>query len=137
MVKPDTPVPTNPPTPNVEKLNVNILEKLDNKKFSWWIRLNKEHKPPTTNEDIEKLIDKYDGIYLGDTSQKVIYLTFDEGYENGYKPQILYTLKENDVKTIFFVTSSYVKNNPELVKRMLDEGHQVGNHTINHPSLQI
>jgi peptidoglycan-N-acetylmuramic acid deacetylase len=133
--KPDTPVPTNPPTPNVEKLNVNILEKLDNKKFSWWIRLNKEHKPPTTNEDIEKLIDKYDGIYLGDTSQKVIYLTFDEGYENGYTPQILDTLKENDVKTIFFVTSSYVKNNPELVKRMLDEGHQVGNHTINHPSL--
>lgn len=111
------------------------MEKLYNKKLSWWIKLNKEHKTPTTTPDIDKLIEKHDGIYLGDTSQKAIYLTFDEGYENGYTSKILDTLKENDVKTIFFVTSSYIKNNPELVKRMLDEGHQVGNHTISHPSL--
>lgn len=130
-----TPTPTNPPAPNVEKLNIEELEKLKNDRLSWWIRLNKEHKPPTTNEEIDALIEKYDGIYLGDTSEKAIYLTIDEGYENGYTPQILDTLKDNDVKTIFFVTSSYIKNNPELVRRMLDEGHQVGNHTISHPSL--
>ncbi|HOJ11962.1 MAG TPA: delta-lactam-biosynthetic de-N-acetylase, partial [Clostridiales bacterium] len=129
------PAPSNPGAPNVEKLNVEALSKLDNTKYSWWIKLNKEHKTPEITDTIKKMIDKHDGIYIGDTSQKVIYLTFDEGYENGYTPKILDVLKDNDVKAIFFVTGPYIQKNPELVKRMLDEGHQVGNHTINHPSL--
>jgi peptidoglycan-N-acetylmuramic acid deacetylase len=81
------------------------------------------------------LLDKYHGVYLGDTSKKVVYLTFDEGYENGYTPLILDTLKENNVKALFFVTGAYVKSEGNLVKRMLEEGHLVGNHTINHRSL--
>jgi len=128
-------LPANPTEPNVEKLDVEALKQLDNTKYSWWIKLNNEHKTPEIPSNIKNLIDKYDGIYVGDTSKKVIYLTFDEGYENGYTSIILDVLKENDVKTIFFVTGSYIDRNPELVKRMLDEGHQVGNHTISHPSL--
>jgi len=64
-----------------------------------------------------------------------ICLTFDEGYENGYTAAILDTLKEKDVRAIFFVTYPYVRDNPELIRRMIDEGHAVGNHTKSHPSL--
>jgi len=65
---------------------------------------------------------------------KVIYLTMDEGYENGYTPAILDTLKEKNVKCVFFCTLPFVTEEPELVKRMIDEGHQVANHSVNHPS---
>lgn len=133
--KPDSELPSNPPAPNVQKLDVEALEKLDNRKLSWWYRPNTNNEPSTIPDDIRSLIEKYDGIFQGDTLEKVVYLTFDEGYENGYTPMILDTLKENDVKAIFFVTGSYIDRNPDLVKRMLDEGHQVGSHTINHPSL--
>ncbi|NLC68653.1 MAG: delta-lactam-biosynthetic de-N-acetylase [Clostridiaceae bacterium] len=133
--EPDSLSPSNPTAPNVQKLDVKVLEQLDNKKLSWWYRPNTNNKPSTIPDDISELIGKYDGIFQGDTSKKVVYLTFDEGYENGYTPMILDALKENDVKAIFFVTGSYIDRNPDLVKRMLDEGHQVGSHTVNHPSL--
>lgn len=68
-------------------------------------------------------------------NEKVIYLTFDEGYENGYTPAILDTLKEKNVKAVFFVTMDYVKREPELVKRMIEDGHVVGNHSVSHPSM--
>lgn len=118
-----------------EKLNFEVLGKLNNTKRAWGLSLNKEHKTPGIPSDIRNLIAKYDGIYVGDTSKKVVYLTFDEGYENGYTSKILDTLKENDVKSIFFITGAYLKAQPQLVARMLAEGHQIGNHTINHPSL--
>lgn len=128
-------VQANPKPYKGEKMNFELLDKLNNNKLAWWLSLNKEHKTPGISADVKKLIDKYDGIYVGDTSKKVVYLTFDEGYENGYTSKILDILKENDVKSIFFVTGAYVKAQPALVRRMLDEGHQIGNHTINHPSL--
>lgn len=68
-------------------------------------------------------------------NEKVIYLTFDEGYENGYTGAILDTLKEKGVKAVFFVTMDYVKREPELVKRMVAEGHVIGNHSVNHKSM--
>jgi len=117
------------------KLNTGILDKLNNNKLGWWIGLNKNHQPTTVTPEIQTMIDNHGGIYLGDTSKKVVYLTFDEGYENGYTAKILDTLKANNVKSIFFITGPYLKQNEALVKRMLDEGHQVGNHSINHPSL--
>lgn len=136
----NTPVQDGPVQPAArqlqgEMLDLATLDKLDNTKAGWWIQLNKEHKTPTITPAIKSLIDKYGGYYVGDTSKKQIYLTFDEGYENGYTPKILDTLKANNVKTIFFITGQFLRENPDLVQRMLDEGHQVGNHSINHPSL--
>jgi peptidoglycan-N-acetylmuramic acid deacetylase len=77
---------------------------------------------------------KYDAYYIMPNSN-TIYLTFDEGYENGYTGQILDTLKEKGVKAVFFVTMSYVKSEPKLVQRMIDEGHVVGNHSVKHKSM--
>lgn len=73
--------------------------------------------------------------YLGDTSKKVIYLTFDEGYENGNTGKILDALKELNIPAAFFVVKPYIDKEPELVKRMVAEGHIVGNHTVHHPSM--
>ncbi|WP_459480494.1 delta-lactam-biosynthetic de-N-acetylase [Clostridium saccharoperbutylacetonicum] len=73
--------------------------------------------------------------YLGDTSKKVLYLTFDEGYENGNTGKILDILKEYKVPAAFFVVKPYIDTQPELVKRMVTEGHIVGNHTVHHPSI--
>lgn len=73
--------------------------------------------------------------YLGDTSKKVIYLTFDEGYENGNTGKILDILKELKIPAAFFVVKPYIDTQPDLVKRMVDEGHIVGNHTVHHPSI--
>ncbi len=75
------------------------------------------------------------GLFIGDSANKQIWLTFDEGYENGCTAGILDTLKEKNVRAVFFVTYDYCKRNPELVKRMIAEGHTVGNHTWSHPSL--
>ncbi|MBE6902211.1 MAG: polysaccharide deacetylase [Ruminococcaceae bacterium] len=74
-------------------------------------------------------------LFIGEAQHKRIWLTFDEGYENGYTADILDTLKEKQVKAVFFVTYDYCKDNPQLVRRMIDEGHTVGNHTWSHPSL--
>lgn len=118
-----------------EVLDYDALNKLDNTKKSWWIKLNNQNKPTTISDGVKQLIEKHNAVYIGATSKKVVYITFDEGYENGYTSKILDVLRENDVKSIFFVTGPYIKNNPKLVQRMLDEGHEVGNHSVNHPSL--
>lgn len=75
------------------------------------------------------------GIFIDETDEKVIYLTFDEGYENGYTSQILDVLKKAEAKAVFFVTYDYCRSSPDLVQRMIDEGHIVGNHSYTHPSL--
>lgn len=115
-------------------LDIEVLDEENNDKYSWWLRLNSEHELSGIDPHAEKIVKDYDIIYAGDTSKKKIYLTFDEGYENGYTPMILDTLKENNVSAIFFITGSYLRRNPELVKRMLEEGHEVGSHSVNHPS---
>ncbi len=74
-------------------------------------------------------------LFIGEEQDKRLWLTFDEGYENGYTPKILDTLKEKNVRAVFFVTYDYCEKNPELIRRMIDEGHTVGNHTWSHPSL--
>lgn len=108
---------------------------LDNTKIDWWLVRNKEHKAPGFNTDLKFKLEDYGGVYLGDTSRPVVYLTFDEGYENGYTSKILDALKEQDVKAMFFVTLPYVSANPDLIKRMADEGHLVCNHTNHHLSM--
>ncbi len=120
---------------NTTNPNTINCETLDNSKNDWWFIRNKEHKPPQFNTHLKYSLDQYDAMCLGDTNRQVIYLTFDEGYENGYTPVILDVLKEHDVKATFFVTATYIKTHPDIIKRMADEGHIVGNHTTTHPSM--
>jgi len=111
------------------------FSKLDNKKYGWGFKRSTNNEVPGFDSKTKSLMEKYGAIYLADTSKKTIYLTFDEGYENGYTAQILDVLKANNVKAAFFITGPYLKKEADLVKRMVDEGHTVGNHTINHPSM--
>lgn len=106
-------------------------EGVNNKKIGWGIKRNNEHQQPEMVKDITKILDENNGIYIGNKDDKIIYLTFDEGYEAGYTKEILKVLKDNDVKAAFFITAHYLNTEPELVKQMIDEGHVVGNHTPN------
>ncbi len=101
----------------------------------WGIKRNSGGKTPDADPGAPALLKKYGALYVGDTTKKTIYLTFDEGYENGYTAKILDVLKENDVKAIFFITGDYLEREEALIRRMVEEGHEVGNHTYNHPSL--
>ena len=114
---------------------VNTTGELSNKKIGWGIKRNDNHEQPDLGESNRTLIEKYNGIAIGNNESKFVYLTFDEGYEAGYTSQILDTLKKNDVKAAFFITAHYANSQPELVKRMIEEGHIVGNHTVNHYSM--
>ena len=78
---------------------------------------------------------KYDAAYIGNTGEKVLYLTFDAGYENGCTSQILDTLKDHNAPAAFFLVGSYMDKNADLVRRMVEEGHIVGNHTVHHPDM--
>lgn len=101
---------------------------------NWGLGFSKEGQPPTGTATADEL-KKYDAYYIGDSSKKVIYLTFDAGYENGYTAQILDALKKHNVKATFFLVGNYINNSPELVNRMIEEGHTVGNHTYSHPDM--
>lgn len=105
---------------------------LSNKKIGWGIKRNDNHEQPDLGSSNIKLLDSYDGIAMGNNEDKFVYLTFDEGYEAGYTSKLLDVLKENDVKAAFFITGHYLNTQPELVQRMIDEGHIVGNHTPNY-----
>ena len=98
---------------------------------SWGLNFRQEHTPPIGNAGVDQL-KKYDAAYLGDTTQQVLYLTFDAGYENGCTERILDTLKAHDVKAAFFLVGNYIEKNADLVRRMVSEGHIVGNHTMHH-----
>ena len=106
---------------------------LDSTTKSWSFKRNETHEPVIGyNEGIP--LENYDAFYRVNTDEKVIYLTFDEGYENGFTPEILDVLAANDVTAAFFVTEYYIRSNPELTKRMKDEGHVVGSHSTTHPN---
>ena len=77
----------------------------------------------------------FDAAYLGNTAEKKLYLTFDAGYENGCTEQILDVLKKHDVPAAFFLVGNYMQKNADLVRRMVREGHTVGNHTMHHPDM--
>ena len=108
---------------------------LSNEKIGWGIKRNDNHEQPDVGSKNKKLLDNANGICLGNKDKKIIYLTFDNGYEAGYTSKILEVLKQNDVKATFFITAHYLNSKPELVKQMIDEGHILGNHTVNHKSM--
>ncbi|MCC8045788.1 MAG: polysaccharide deacetylase family protein [Clostridiales bacterium] len=101
---------------------------------SWGLSFQEEGEPPVANATKEELA-VYDAYYAADTEEKVLYLTFDCGYENGNTPAILEALKKHGVSATFFVVGNFVQDNPELVVQMLEEGHTVGNHTAHHPDM--
>ena len=99
------------------------------KKIEWGIKRNENHEQPDVGNENPKVLEENNGICLGNSESKAIYLTFDEGYEAGYTSQILEILKENDIKATFFLTAHYINTQEELVKQMIEEGHIIGNHT--------
>lgn len=107
------------------------LDSLSTEKIVWGPGNIVEHKQPNDPLLLQKRFSNMDAQWLLNDGKKIC-LTFDEGYENGYTPQILDTLKEKGVKAIFFVTYDFASQNPDLVKRMIDEGHIVGNHSYRH-----
>lgn len=107
---------------------------ISNKGSGWGLRKVKDSEPEVT-ETQKSDLEQYNAFYMDNTRPKKLYLTFDEGYENGYTSVILDTLKEKQVTAAFFITGPYAQNQQELVRRMIDEGHIVGNHTVNHPNL--
>ncbi len=108
---------------------------VSNQKIGWGIKRNDNHEQPDVGSNNRKVLEENKGICLGNKEKKNIYLTFDEGYEAGYTPQLLSTLKENQVKATFFITAHFVNTQPDLVQQMIDEGHIIGNHTVNHKSM--
>ena len=100
----------------------------------WGLSFPKEGESPAGNVSAEDLA-QYNAYYLGDTSQKVLYLTFDCGYENGYTEAILDALKKHSAPAAFFVVGHMVESAPDIVRRMAEEGHIVGNHTFHHPDM--
>ncbi len=122
---------------NTRDTNAKIVSAgaLSNTKIGWGIKREKDHKQPDLGKVNNELINKYEGISIGNSESKIIYLTFDQGYEAGYTEKILDVLKENNVSATFFITAHYLNTREDLVKRMIDEGHIVGNHTVNHKSM--
>ena len=98
---------------------------------SWGLSFRQEGAPPVGNAGKDQL-KAYDAAYIGDTSRKKLYLTFDAGYENGSTEKILDILKEQQVPAAFFLVGNYIEKNADLVRRMVQEGHTVGNHTMHH-----
>ena len=101
---------------------------------AWGLSFRQENTAPIGPASSEELA-RFDAAYLGNTQEKVIYLTFDAGYENGCTAKILDTLKAHSVPAAFFLVGNYMEKNADLVRRMVQEGHIVGNHTMHHPDM--
>ena len=98
---------------------------------SWGLSFRQEGAAPIGSAGRDQLA-RYDAAYLGDPAEKVLYLTFDAGYENGSTETILDVLKAHQVNAAFFLVGNYIERNADLVRRMAQEGHIVGNHTMHH-----
>lgn len=101
---------------------------------SWGLSFQQDGQRPAGNATPEEL-KQYDAYYASDTQDKVLYITFDAGYENGNTPAILEALKKHSAPAAFFVVGNFIEDNPDLVKRIVSEGHTIGNHTMTHPDM--
>ena len=101
---------------------------------SWGLSFPNPGEKPVGNATSESLLE-YHSYFVADTDEKVIYLTFDAGYENGYTEQILDVLKRTETPAAFFLLGTYIRDYPQLITRMVQEGHTVANHTMNHPDM--
>jgi len=116
----------------IKNLSVTVSTNISN----WGLKFNAEGTAPMGNAS-KDFLKKYNAYYVGEPDGKYIYLTFDAGFENGNTANILEVLKKHDVKAAFFLVGHYLENEPELVKRMVEEGHIVGNHTYHHPDMSL
>ncbi|PBE45142.1 delta-lactam-biosynthetic de-N-acetylase [Clostridioides difficile] len=107
---------------------------LDTHEYDWYFNPREDGKQPSPIKEAD-FVKKYGAYYVGNPNEKVIYLSFDAGYESGNTPKLLDTLKKHNAKAQFFVVESYIKSNPDLIKRMEKEGHLVCNHSKSHPSM--
>lgn len=122
-------------TADVQAARIAVTFENDNTLIGWGLGKNKDNLGrPLDAVNAQKKYGKYSSLFIDASENDTIYLTFDEGYENGYTNEILDTLKATGVKATFFVTYDYCKTSPELVERMISEGHTVGNHSYSHPS---
>ena len=112
-----------------KSIQANSSSILSDKKIEWGIKRGDNHEQPELGSENKRIIDSYNGISMGNSEKPYVYLTFDCGYEAGYTEKILEVLKQNDVKATFFITGHYLNSASDLVKRMIDEGHIIGNHT--------
>ncbi|RDY24662.1 delta-lactam-biosynthetic de-N-acetylase [Romboutsia maritimum] len=126
-------VTTNSTILNKSKTQI-LNSKYSTQEYNWYFNPRNDGKQPNPIQEAT-FFNKYNAYYVGDPKEKVIYLSFDAGYENGHTKKILDTLKKHNVPAQFFVVESYIRNNPELIKRMENEGHLVCNHSKNHPSM--
>ncbi len=101
---------------------------------AWGLSFQQEGKPPVGNAGAAELA-RYDAAYWDGSGEKVLYLTFDAGYENGHTEKILDVLKAHNAPAAFFLVGNYLERNADLVRRMVAEGHTVGNHTMHHPDM--
>ena len=101
---------------------------------SWGLSFQEKGKRPIGNASIEEL-KKYNAYYAANTEEKIIYLTFDCGYENGNMPKILEALKKHQVSAAFFVVGNFISDHPDLLRKMIQAGHTIGNHTMTHPDM--
>ncbi|WP_018663842.1 delta-lactam-biosynthetic de-N-acetylase [Heyndrickxia acidiproducens] len=106
-----------------------------NTPINWGFSKGKDGQQADAGQAYDAILKKNGGVYKGNPKDKYLYLTFDNGYENGYTPQILDVLKKEKVPAIFFVTGHYLKSQPDLIKRMVQEGHLIGNHSWGHPDM--
>ncbi|MBC5636149.1 delta-lactam-biosynthetic de-N-acetylase [Ornithinibacillus hominis] len=104
--------------------------------YGWGYKKNKNHERPDIGK-YHQILKDYGSYYVDDSGDKTLYLTFDNGYEQGFTDEILDVLKKEKVPATFFVTGHYVSSAPDLIKRMVDEGHIVGNHSYHHPDFTI
>ena len=110
---------------------VSDIESLNNSKIGFGIKRADNHEQPDIGKKNITILDKHEAWYMGNKYLPYIYLKFDLGYEAGYTEKILEVLKKENVVGTFFITAHYLNTQPELVKRMIDEGHIVGNHIPN------
>ena len=128
----ETTIPDNTTTPTAEA--VDGSNSLSTNKVIWGFGNIENHSQPQEPKGLQNTFGKYDAKWLA-SNEKTVTLTFDEGYENGFTAQILDTLKEKNVNAIFFVTYDFAKDNPDLIKRIINEGHILGNHSWHHYSM--
>lgn len=112
-----------------------VMSANSNQPIHWGFKKGSNGAQAEAGAAYDQMLEKYHAFYKGNPNQKVLYLTFDNGYENGYTGKILDILKKEKVPAAFFVTGHYLQSAPELTKRMRNEGHIIGNHSWSHPDM--